>query len=486
MMRKTLSIGLFALWLCSDPAIAEELTLERVQLQLEHPANGSLLKLPEQPYLLVSGFNQYQRWLSLVDTKNFSVSGLPIPDNAQFFSKAQLAGYELPQLVFWGTDGLYRMSLPDGDYQRLIAVSSVHRVLDPVRLRQRNFTLELGSELSDFFIPDFTSSHLLRQNADGSFRHYELQLPSRIQSWQSNRLDYQPRRPFVVDTNGNGRKDLLVVDQGRFWAFEQAEDGSFATEPKALGWAVPLSTERTLDQRNDAGRSYQGQQLDRLFDVRDMNGDGIADLVMEREQLADALDRSTEYRIHYGRLNEQGLTFAEEPDSRVKTDNVPIDVVIGDFNGNGRQDFYIPNTNIGVGTIVRVLLRGNANLDVDFFLMNEQGRYASRADLRQQARVDVSISNVRFDLPLFQLADLSGTGQKHLLVGESGRLRLYSPDSGRLFSRRSERLELDVPRDSSRVLITDLTGNGKDDLVLPFDAQDKSEHRNQLHLIFSR
>ncbi|MEE2022982.1 FG-GAP repeat domain-containing protein [Alkalimonas mucilaginosa] len=485
MIRKTLWIGLFALWLCSDLAIAEELTLERVQLQLEHPANGSLLKLPGQPYLLVSGFNQYQRWLSLINTVDFTVTQLEIPAAAQFFSKATLAGFEQPQLVFWGIDGLYQMRLPDGQYQRLLELNSVHRVLDPVRLRQRNFTLDLGGELTDFFIPDFTESYLLRQQADGSFRQYRLQLPSRIQSWQSS-LDYQPRRPFVLDSNGSGRQDLVVVEDGRFWAFLQADDGSFSEQPTALDWPVPLSTERTLDQRIDAGRSYQGLQLDRLFDVQDMNGDGIPDLVMVRELLADALERNNEYRIHFGRMTEQGLVFQAEPDTRVKTDNVPIDVVIGDFNGNGRQDFYIPNTNIGVGTIVRVLLRGNANLDVDFFLMNEQGRYASRADLRQQARVDVSISNVRFDLPLFQLADLAGTGQKHLLVGESGRLRLYSPDSGRLFSRRSERLELDVPRDSSRVLITDLTGNGKDDLVLPFDAQDKSEHRNQLHLIFSR
>ena len=263
-------------------------------------------------------------------------------------------------------------------------------------------------------------------------------------------------------------------------------DFSFATEGKVMDWPVSLSDERDMDQRNDAGRSFQGQQMDRLFDVRDMNGDGIADLVIEREILADALDRNNQYRIHYGRHSEQGVTFSAEPDTTVMSENVPIDVVIGDFNGNGRQDFYIPNTNIGVGTIIRVLLRGNANLDVDFFLMDEQGNYPSKADFRQQARVDVSITNVRFDLPLFKLANLSGSGKKHLLIGESGKLRLYAPDERRLFSRRGDRLELELPRDSSGVMITDITGNGKDDVVLPFDAQDDETLRNQVHLIFSR
>lgn len=484
MTLKTLPIWLLLLVLSN--ALASELDLERVRVQLEHPANGSLMLLKEQPYLLASGFSQFERWLSVIDTNDYSVQQLTIPAQAQFFDQAQLAGSKQNQLVFWGTDGLYRSDLSDGSYQRLIEVESVYRVVDPVRLRQRRFVLDLGHELSDFLLPDFDAIHLIRQQKDGSFQRYALQLPSQVQTWAGRRVTFEPRRHYVLDSNGNGLKDLLFVDQGQFLVFEQATDGSFPTSGRLLDWSVPLSSERDMDQRNDAGRSYQEQQMDRLFDVRDMNGNGIADLVIEREMLADALERNNQYRIHYGRLTEQGLEFSAEPDATVMTDNVPIDVVIGDFNGNGRQDFYIPNTNIGVGTIIRVLLRGNANLDVDFFLMDEQGQYPAKADLRQQARVDVSITNVRFDLPLFQLANLSGTGQKHLLVGESGKLRLYAPDQRRLFARRGDRLELELPRDSSGVLITDISGNGKDDVVLPFDAQQSEAYRNQLHLIFSR
>lgn len=484
MTFKTLPVWFLLLVLSS--ALSSELDLERVRVQLEHPANGSLMLLKEQPYLLASGFDQYQRWLSVIDTQSYSVQPLQIPSQAQFFDQARLAGTEQTQLVFWATDGIYRADLGNGSYQRLVEVDSVQRVVDPVRLRQRRFVLDLGSELSDFLLPDFAAVQLLRQQSDGSFQQFSLQVDSQVQTWQSRRLSYEPRRHYVLDGNGNGLKDLLFVVQGQFLLFEQAADGSFATEGQVLDWSVPLSSERDADQRNDAGRSYQGQQMDRLFAVRDMNGDGIADLVIEREILADALERNNQYRIHYGRQTEQGLAFSGEPDTTVMTDNVPIDVVLGDFNGNGRQDFYIPNTNIGVGTIIRVLLRGNANLDVDFFLMDEQGNYPSKADLRQQARVDVSITNVRFDLPLFQLADLSGSGQKHLLIGESGKLRLYAPDARRLFSRRGDRLELELPRDSSGVLITDITGNGKDDVVLPFDAQDDEAQRNQVHLIFSR
>ena len=89
-------------------------------------------------------------------------------------------------------------------------------------------------------------------------------------------------------------------------------------------------------------------------------------------------------------------------------------------------------------------------------------------------------------MPLFELANLDGSGQKSLIVGEGGdELRFYSPEPGRLFSRRSERLKLKLPRDARKVLVADLTGNGKDDIVLPFDAQDAEAQRNQLLLLLN-
>ena len=140
-----------------------------------------------------------------------------------------------------------------------------------------------------------------------------------------------------------------------------------------------------------------------------------------------------------------------------------------------------------MGTIIRVLLRGSANLDIDFYLLNEKRQYPQKADFRQQATIDVSIGNFRYDMPLFQVANLSGDGFKSLLVGDGReQLRVYQHDNTRLFSRRSEKLKVDLPRDASKVRVLDITGNGKDDLVLPFDTQDNEALRNQVHFLLKR
>lgn len=469
---------LFCSLACADAA-------ELKKVSLQHPPNGDMLQLTERQQLLVSGYSQFARWLSLVDLTDYSSRLLPVPDDAQFFSAATLAGEQAKQLVFLGLGGVSRLS-KDGSYaQRIVAAESLYRVLDQNRLRSAGFVIDLGSGLSDFIVADFQHTHLYRQQTDGSFVHYALQIPAFMQSWRSS-PDYSPRKHYIVDVNLDKKPDLLFVWQGKFQAFLQQADGSFSTQPLVLPWLVTLSTEQEADQRNDAGRSYSGQHIDTLRDITDIDGDGLPDLVVNREQLADALERNNSFRVHFGIKSDTGLSFNAEPGTVITTDTSPIDVVIDDFNADGRQDFYIPSTHFGVGTIIRVLLRGSANLDIDFYLLSGQRRYPDKADFRQQATIDVSIGNLRYDMPLFQLLDINGNGLKALYIGEGqDQLKVYQHDNKRLFSRRSEKLRLDLPRDARKVRVMDLTGNGKEDLLLPFDSQEAEPLRNQLHILLN-
>uniref|UniRef100_A0A486XGI3 VCBS repeat-containing protein n=1 Tax=Rheinheimera sp. BAL341 TaxID=1708203 RepID=A0A486XGI3_9GAMM len=474
---------LLTLLLCCFTTLTYASTITTQILQLPHPPNGSVVHLPEQQQLAVSGFSQFQRWLSLVDLTTYSSCLLAIPDDAQYFSQARLAGKAGQSLVFLGLGGVSVLTADGSAAQRIISSESIYRVLDKNRLRQADFTVDLGSGLTDFLLPDFQHTHLYRQQADGSFVHYPLTISAQMRSWR-NSPDYTPRRHYIADANHDGRPDIVFVAEGKFQLFLQQVNGSFTTLPLIADWPVQLSTEQEADQRNDAGRSYNGQNIDTLRDIVDIDGDGIVDLVINREQLADALERNNSFRIHFGQLTEQGLSFNAEPDTFITTDTSPIDVVIDDFNADGRKDFYIPSTHFGVGTIIRVLLRGSANLDIDFYLLSKDRQYPQKADFRQQATIDVSIGNLRYDMPLFLLADTQGNGHKSLLVGDgTEELRLYQHEEKRLFSRRAERFKLSLPRDASRAQVFDLNGDGKEDLVLPFDAQEAEQQRNQLHFL---
>ncbi|WP_290616847.1 MULTISPECIES: FG-GAP repeat domain-containing protein [unclassified Arsukibacterium] len=473
---------------------AMAMQFDKVTIELGHPANGSMVHLEDAKLLAVSGFSQFERWLSLVNLAgDFNVQPVAIPANAQYFSQARLIETDRAQngpvsrqaLVFLTLDGISVYYPQAGQTEPLISSSSLYRVLDKNRLRSSEFVLQLGSERADFLIPDFNHSHLFRQQADGSFKQYSLNIDALVTSWRDS-PSYEPRRYYIADVDLDGRRDLVFIAGGKFQVFYQLADGAFNTEPVTQNWPVALSTEQQADQRNDAGRSYTGQNIDSVRDITDIDGDGIADIVVNREQLADALERTNSFRVHFGKQSVTGLQFNAEPETQITTDTSPIAVMIDDFNADGRKDFYISSTHFGVGTIVRVLLRGSANLDIDFYLLNGQRQYNSKADFQQNAVIDVSISNLRYDMPLFELADLDGSDQQSLIVGEGGdELRFYSPEPERLFSRRSERVKLPLPRDARKVMVADLTGNGKDDIVLPFDAQDKEGQRNQLLLLMN-
>ncbi|OYW90215.1 MAG: hypothetical protein B7Z18_11785, partial [Alishewanella sp. 32-51-5] len=245
------------------PALVQAFPMHKVTVPLGHPANGSILHLPEQRQLWVSGFSQYERWLTQVDLSNYQTRSIAVPEQAQYFSQAKLAGQDAEQLVLLTLDGILQLEQRDGQFswRQLLHTESIFRVIDPVRLRERNFSLDLGSGLSDFLIPDFQAYHLYRQQADGSFRHYALPVSARIQTWNNNRADYSGRRFYPLDANLDGLTDLLFVQEGKLQIFLQQSDGSFNTEPWLPDWPVTLSTEQQADQRSDAGRSYSGQNI---------------------------------------------------------------------------------------------------------------------------------------------------------------------------------------------------------------------------------
>ena len=167
-----------------------------------------------------------------VDLSNYQTRSIAVPEQVQYFSQAKLAGQDAEQLVLLTLDGILQLEQRDGQFswRQLLRTESIFRVIDPVRLRERNFSLDLGSGLSDFLIPDFQAYHLYRQQADGSFRHYALPVSARIQTWNNNRADYSGRRFYPLDANLDGLTDLLFVQEGKLQIFLQQNVKSILTE----------------------------------------------------------------------------------------------------------------------------------------------------------------------------------------------------------------------------------------------------------------
>lgn len=461
---------------------AQTFTLKTVPLT--HPANGDVLQVDN--FLAVSGHDSSARWLSLIDLESFSSEPLALPDNAQFFFKMTLANKDTEQLAFLTTQGISVYNTSNNQSTPLLQSTSVHPVVDRKRFWYFDMALDINnSGLSDVLIPDFTAYHLFVQADDGSFTHYRLPIDAQVEMWGKT-PNYSPRKPYLVDMNLDGKNDLVFVRDGQLISFLQQTDGSFTEQARSMTPGMKISLDDEANVRGGDGRSFDGLEIYRVHDFTDLDGDGRADLIIRREKFSSAVEQNYNYRIHYGQHSDSGLTFATEPDAHINTSGIQFESVFADINGDGRKDFYTPSASFGVGTIIRALISGTANLDIQFYLMKDDGSFNSKPDHSQKATAEVSITRGRVDLPLFQVASSAPNAPKDLILGEKQeRLRIHAHDENRLFATQSMRFNTPLPRDGSRVKAMDINGDGKDDLILPFDAQDSEETRNQVRILIT-
>lgn len=464
----------------AGPLWAQSFYLKTVSIN--HPANADLLHFDNQ--LAVSGHSSETRWLSLIDLEAFTATAVTVPDNAQLFGKLMRAGQTAEELIFLTTQGISVYQPATDTVEELIEVLSIYRAVDAKRLRQMDMVIDInGSGLGDLLIPDFTAYHLLIQTKEGDFDRYSLPIENLVQLW-GKEPHFMPRKPYLIDFNLDGKTDVVFVRDGQLRVFLQQPDGAFTHDYQTVSLGITLSSDVEAIVRSGEGRDFSGLIIQRVHDITDLDNDGLADLIIRREQYLSAVEQHENYRIHYGRRSDQGLVFAPEPDAHINTRGIQFESVFVDLNGDQRKDFYTPSATFGVGTIIRALLSGTTSLDMQFYLMKDDRSFGDKPDVNHKATANVSIGRAAIDLPLLQVAHLHTSDKKDLLVGEGQeQLQIFRNDGNQLFGGEIRRFKTALPRNGTQVKVMDINRDGRDDLVLPFDNQEPEDRRNQIRFL---
>lgn len=472
----------YALLILAPLAGAAELSVQTIKL--EHPANGSVLKLKQQPVLLVSGHNVEHRWLSRVHLDDGSAKQLPILPQLQFFQQAVLAGNSTAQLVALGQQGIWHYVEAEQRWRLLSEVSSAYPVIDQKRFTTLPFALQVNDdELTDFLVPDFAAWHLLLQQADGSFQRFSLPMDAEVQLFDEN-PEFRLKAAYPLDSNGDGKTDILFQRDDSLWLYLQQPDGRFSEQAKVLPLGVGLTPDAQAQQRAGDGRDFKGLTLRRLERLLDLNNDKIPDLVVREQHYASALEQKYQYQIHYGRLSQGQLSFASKADQQINTNGVQFDVQFADLDADGLIDFYTPAAELGIGKIVGALLSGSTGVDWLFYKQRPDGSFGVKPVYQQEVQVAISLSSGQVNLPMTAVLK-NKAGQASLLKAEGDdTLRIYAPVKAQLFSQKSSRQSLLMPRRAMNLLVADLDDDGDEDLVLPYGLQEaKADQQNQLVIL---
>ena len=229
----------------------------------------------------------------------------------------------------------------------------------------------------------------------------------------------------------------------------------------------------------------EGESAGRVLDsLTDMNGDGIADLVVFSLEGSSLWKMHSSYDVHFGsRAPVGGTEFSPEVGAVVRSEGILAGIERHDIDGDGQVDVMLTSFHPTIWSAIRVLvmsvLTGAGSFDLQFFRM-EDGLYAERPNAVREIRPRAPRkTGERNFWPAVRLGDMNGDGRSDLLVVRN-RKRLHvhlgvpGPD---LFARRPLRIAVAAPEDEEYTWLTDLNGDGRQDVLMHHTPTASGPHR---------
>jgi hypothetical protein len=164
----------------------------------------------------------------------------------------------------------------------------------------------------DLVVPDVDGFWVFIQMSDGAFADpVKIGPPTdmrRILGADGYRYDpWGQSRIHEMDYNQDGHSDLVFWDEDHFEVHHQDERGLFAPEAKTFTTDVAFDSD-------DLSSLATGDMTGRvLHSLTDLNGDGVADLVVNSLEGRRISSKHSAYEVHFGaRAPDGGTAFASE------------------------------------------------------------------------------------------------------------------------------------------------------------------------------
>ncbi len=310
-------------------------------------------------------------------------------------------------------------------------------------------------------------------------------------------LSWYLSRVHTVDRDLDGRTDLAFWNQDRLEVHLQDDQGRFDLEPRAWRLDAPIASDgaysRLFDYSDSGALSIifgSGEQTERtvLESLRDVNGDGIADLTTLTYSGRSLAKQRSVYEVRSGAATPDGVAFDAAVGATIRPQGTTGGMEAWgyafrrweDFDGDGQVDVLFGDVAVGLGGMSRAMLAGSIAMNLEAHRVLA-GDAASRIKVRPSGRP--AGGGVFF--PAVLLGDVNGDGRHDLLVGrrhDQMNLRYGTAGPG-LFADESRVVAVDLPDDERNIWLADMNGDGKQDILVHHVSSDRP---NGASVLFAR
>ena len=274
---------------------------------------------------------------------------------------------------------------------------------------------------------------------------------------------------YVADVDGDGLLDIVATLEDRIAIYRQAAGFTFAKEP---------TVRRDFNVRSPEELKEAGTQAS--ITVSDVDGDGVADLVVRKLVARGLASVTTTTYVFFGRKGGEG--YAEAPDQVLRGEGATgTDVELFDVTGDGRPDLVVPSVNIGIFAIVKILLNRTLSINFQVFpFLPAKRRFADKPAAERELSFTLNLSGAADIQAIDMFGDYNGDKRVDLAFGTGDEeLSVFLGGQGTLFA---DSAAATIPvRAVGRLESVDLEGKGRSDMLLYYPST--KGHRGEVVLL---
>jgi hypothetical protein len=392
-----------------------------------------------------------------------------LPANAVAIDSAVIAD-AADALFVLCTDRVLRLSSFDAKLITVAETSSLYRGRSFAELSAAvDFAKDVtGDGRPELLIQDFDVLHV--HAGENYERRSELRLPSIRRSYE-RAVTYRPPR-FAPLLGRDGTR--LISIRGNAVLGFAGDAAGFDGTPKISPLALDLSEEHEIEAFYNGYDSIDQSQFELREPelLRDINGDGLPDLITLQTVSSGVFDKTSVYRVHLATQASGEIAYLQEPDTTLSSRDYQFGIRAESL-GENRLAIVSPGVKIGLRAVIGALFSRSVTLQIAIYTIGDDGVFAETAATVVKTKIRFDFGSGQVESPTIEFGDFDADGRNDLLL-KVGRDRLAwrRNEGGGRFEREDRILDIAAPVDGTAVHAVDMDGDRRSEVIVRYGRGD--------------